>query len=177
MLCHRALRHLPRISGSTRRHQRLSSYTHQSTGQATSQTHSYCCVPLLHDNTWSTFPTRGSSWYFRTIDSIRDFDHRIMRPVMAEFTSQLCDVCKQALQLAITSMEGRKPVISDKVARHRTKDSLVDSILRQSFHLCRLIIYHFKLHWLKDYSLGSTTGRATGPNTPELIMWREVAPH
>lgn len=73
---------------------------------------------------------------------------------MAEFTSRLCDVCDNALRLAFTSLVGRTPEISDDVPHHITKDSLVDSVLRQSCHLCRLLIYHLKVHYANDCSLG-----------------------
>jgi hypothetical protein len=73
---------------------------------------------------------------------------------MAEFTSRLCETCNHALKEALSTLQGRDPEISDKISHCPTKDSLVDSILRQNCHLCRLIIYHIKLHWVADGSLG-----------------------
>jgi hypothetical protein len=73
---------------------------------------------------------------------------------MAEFTSRLCDICTNALNLAFASLKGRTPEISDEVAHHATKDSLVDSVLRQSCHLCRLLIFHLKTHFHQDIDLG-----------------------
>ncbi|KAF2679089.1 HET-domain-containing protein [Lentithecium fluviatile CBS 122367] len=70
-----------------------------------------------------------------------------------EFTSRLCSVCDNALRLAFTTLQNRTPEIFDKVPHHATKDSLVESVLVRSCHLCRLIVYHLKLHWSKDYSL------------------------
>ncbi|KAH7390478.1 heterokaryon incompatibility protein-domain-containing protein [Pyrenochaeta sp. MPI-SDFR-AT-0127] len=77
------------------------------------------------------------------------------------FTSKLCDVCKNALHLAFKSIEGRT---SPEIPHHLTKESLIDSVLHRSCHLCRLILYHLKLHWsplhrqgLKDLKEEPTT--------------------
>jgi hypothetical protein len=60
------------------------------------------------------------------------------------FRSRLCDICRKSLELAFESIKDRS---SDLVPHHLTKESLVDSILHRSCHLCRLIIYHLKLNW------------------------------
>jgi hypothetical protein len=67
------------------------------------------------------------------------------------FTSRLCDVCNNALGLAFESLKDRR---SDKVAHHATKESLIDSVLHRSCHLCRLIIYHLKVAWAAQHREG-----------------------
>ena len=86
---------------------------------------------------------------------------------MAEFKSRMCDVCSNALRLAFASLKDRTPEISDDVAHHATKDSLVDSVLRQSCHLCRLFLYHLKVHWVKDYTLGPEEEQSTPTSLSE----------
>jgi hypothetical protein len=65
---------------------------------------------------------------------------------MAAFNSRNCDVCQIALQQAFSGMNDEQhPKI---VPHHRTKDSLVESVMARSCHLCRLILYHLKSHWI-----------------------------
>jgi hypothetical protein len=101
---------------------------------------------VLHRTCTSRLPsgiTRSLGIYFSSGTSAIP----LLSPKMAEFTSRMCDVCDTALRLAFASLKDRTPEISDEVAHHATKDSLVDSILRKSCHLCRLLIY-----FLKNYS-------------------------
>jgi hypothetical protein len=58
--------------------------------------------------------------------------------------SRLCNVCRESLELALESIKDRS---SDEIPHHLTKESLVDSVLHRSCHLCRFIIYHLKLNW------------------------------
>jgi hypothetical protein len=67
------------------------------------------------------------------------------------FRSRLCSVCDNALRLAFDSIQNRT---SDTVPHHVTKESLVDSVLHRSCHLCRLMIYHLKLHWAATHRKG-----------------------
>jgi hypothetical protein len=60
------------------------------------------------------------------------------------FRSRLCDICRKSLELAFENMKDRS---SEEIPHHLTKESLVDSVLHRSCHLCRLIIYHLKLNW------------------------------
>jgi hypothetical protein len=64
---------------------------------------------------------------------------------MTEFQSKLCIVCRIALEQAFGSLRIGH---SDKVPHHQTKDSLVDSVLPRNCHLCRLIVYFLRLHWV-----------------------------
>jgi hypothetical protein len=67
------------------------------------------------------------------------------------FKSRLCDVCKNSLQLAFESMKDRE---SEAIPHHLTKESLVDSVLHRSCHLCRFIIHHLKTHWAVEHRQG-----------------------
>jgi hypothetical protein len=67
------------------------------------------------------------------------------------FKSRLCNVCTTALYLAFDSMTGRE---SDEIPHHLTKESLVDSVLHRSCHLCRFIIFHLKTHWAIEHLEG-----------------------
>lgn len=60
------------------------------------------------------------------------------------FNSKLCQICVDTLRLAFESISGWK---SHPVAHHLTKDSLIDSVLHRSCHLCRFIVYHFRVYW------------------------------
>lgn len=66
------------------------------------------------------------------------------------FRSRLCDVCTTTLRLAFADLQ-EKERDSDQVPHHIMKESLIDSILHRSCHLCRLIIYHLKLHWASKH--------------------------
>lgn len=70
------------------------------------------------------------------------------------FTSRACSVCTHALQLAFDSVTTRH---SYKVAYHATQESLIESALWRSCHLCRLIAYHLQLHWIRNKSHTSET--------------------
>ncbi|KAH6117156.1 hypothetical protein HBI69_098400 [Parastagonospora nodorum] len=48
-------------------------------------------------------------------------------------------------------MTGRE---SDEIPHHLTKESLVDSVLHRSCHLCRFIIFHLKTHWAIEHLEG-----------------------
>ncbi|KAF1918219.1 heterokaryon incompatibility protein-domain-containing protein [Ampelomyces quisqualis] len=65
-------------------------------------------------------------------------------PFGTTFKSKLCDVCKKSLQLAFGTL---KDGSSKKIPHHVTKESLIESILLRSCHLCRFMIYHLKSHW------------------------------
>ncbi|KAH8726036.1 hypothetical protein GQ44DRAFT_680231 [Phaeosphaeriaceae sp. PMI808] len=67
------------------------------------------------------------------------------------FNSRLCHVCNDALRLAFESIGDRN---SHKAVHHLTKESLIDSVLHRSCHLCRLIIYHLKLSWSPENRQG-----------------------
>jgi hypothetical protein len=56
-----------------------------------------------------------------------------------------------ALCLAFESMKDRD---SEEIPHHLTKESLVDSVLHRSCHLCRFIIYHLKSHWALEHRQG-----------------------
>jgi hypothetical protein len=68
------------------------------------------------------------------------------------FKSRLCNVCNDTLRLAFESIQDRT---SDTVPHHVTKESLVDSVLHRSCHLCRLIIYHLRLQWSATHREGA----------------------
>lgn len=60
------------------------------------------------------------------------------------FSSKLCQVCVNTLTLAFESTGDRKSV---QVEHHLTKGSLIDSVLHRNCHLCRFIVYHFRMYW------------------------------
>jgi hypothetical protein len=60
------------------------------------------------------------------------------------FRSRLCSVCDNALRLAFDGIQNRA---SHTVPHHVTKESLVDSVLHRSCHLCRLIVDHLEVYW------------------------------
>lgn len=62
------------------------------------------------------------------------------------FKSRLCYICKTTLDLAFENLKDKERD-SDQIPHHLTKESLIDSVILRSCHLCRLIIYHLKLHW------------------------------
>lgn len=67
------------------------------------------------------------------------------------FRSKLCGICQATLRQVFETLGD---LASDNVPHHLTKDSLVDSVLHQSCHLCRLIIYHLKLRWSPGHRQG-----------------------
>ena len=67
------------------------------------------------------------------------------------FNSRLCGVCNNTLQLAFDSFGD---LSSNGLPHHSTKESLVDSVLRRSCHLCRLVIYHLRLRWAPQHRKG-----------------------
>jgi hypothetical protein len=67
------------------------------------------------------------------------------------FNSRLCDLCKNTLNSAFGTLKERE---SDTVPHHPTKESLIDSVLPRSCHLCRFILYHFKLRWALGHRKG-----------------------
>lgn len=64
---------------------------------------------------------------------------------MTGFQSSLCNVCQDALDQAFNNFRGE--VTGEVIPHHPTKDSLVDSVLAQSCHLCRLIVDHIEALW------------------------------
>jgi hypothetical protein len=67
------------------------------------------------------------------------------------FRSRLCSVCENALRLAFDGIQNQA---SHTVPHHVTKESLVDSVLHRSCHLCRLIIDHLERHWAGAHQEG-----------------------
>ncbi|KAF2829178.1 HET-domain-containing protein [Ophiobolus disseminans] len=67
------------------------------------------------------------------------------------FDSKLCDVCNNTLRLIFGSIDD---LSSQEIPHHLTKESLVDSVLHRSCHLCRLIIYHLKVRWAPEHRGG-----------------------
>jgi hypothetical protein len=67
------------------------------------------------------------------------------------FKSRLCSVCDNALRLAFDGVQNQ---VSHTVPHHVTKESLVDSVLHRSCHLCRLIIDHLKQYWAGTHQEG-----------------------
>jgi hypothetical protein len=66
---------------------------------------------------------------------------------MPEFQSRLCNVCRNTLDQAFSSIRIKESV---KVPHHLTKDSLVDSVLVRGCHLCRLVVDFCKLRSASD---------------------------
>jgi hypothetical protein len=67
------------------------------------------------------------------------------------FKSRLCEICKTTLFQAFESLDD---LASNQIPHHVTKGSFVDSILHRNCHLCRLIIYHFRLRWAPQHRDG-----------------------
>jgi hypothetical protein len=67
------------------------------------------------------------------------------------FRSRLCSVCDNALRLAFDGIQNQA---SHTVPHHVTKESLVDSVLHQSCHLCRMIVHHFEMYWANTHREG-----------------------
>jgi len=66
------------------------------------------------------------------------------------FKSKLCNVCRTTLQQTFETLGDS----SQTIPHHRTKESLVDSVLHQGCHLCRLIIYHYRRRWAPEHQQG-----------------------
>ncbi len=84
---------------------------------------------------------------------------------MAGFQSRLCNVCREALDQAFNSIRGQD---SDKVPHHLTKDSLVDSVLARSCHLCRQTVDMLKLP--NGPSLGPEEHEGSAPRQPVTAL-------
>lgn len=67
------------------------------------------------------------------------------------FKSTLCEVCTDTLQTAFSDVD---TLASGVVPHHRTKESLIHSVLCRNCHLCRLIIFHLKLRWAPVHFYG-----------------------
>jgi hypothetical protein len=67
------------------------------------------------------------------------------------FKSKLCNICKTTLHQVFITLGD---ISSDHIPHHYTKESLVDSVLHQNCHLCRLIIYHLRLRWAPQHRQG-----------------------
>ncbi|KAH7066876.1 hypothetical protein BKA63DRAFT_425637 [Paraphoma chrysanthemicola] len=67
---------------------------------------------------------------------------------MSVFTSRRCEICCSTLQQTFSGINDAQP---RSVPHHATKDSLVDSVVVRSCHLCRLVFNHLKLHWSKQF--------------------------
>jgi hypothetical protein len=67
------------------------------------------------------------------------------------FRSRLCSVCDNALRLAFDGIQNQA---SHTVPHHVTKESLVNSVLHRSCHLCRLIVHHLKVYWAPFHQNG-----------------------
>jgi hypothetical protein len=86
---------------------------------------------------------------------------------MSAFTSRQCDVCRNALEQAFSGIEDQHP---KSIPHHRTKDSLVNSVMVQSCHLCRLVLYHLKVAWVTPPTRNSFFASAMLQN-PLSLKW------
>jgi hypothetical protein len=91
---------------------------------------------------------------------------------MAEFQSKLCNICRDTLDKVFSSIDRLGTGDSDRVPHHLTKNSLVDSVVAQSCHLCLLIVDDLKARWSGPW-LGLEEEERSAPSAAATALSEE----